>query len=145
MTNDNELTAENLRVLVERYKSVYEKSGRMFPQEPVEQMKLAAYAVFDSWNSDRAKKYMAINQITGLKGTAVTVQSRVFGNMGETSGTGVCFTRNPSTGENLLYGEVGRPPGSISPHAHTFVFPLSTQGMAEEGRHTCSLFIGCER
>ena len=103
--NDNELSAENLRELVKRYKKVYETAGRMFPQEPVEQMKLAAYAVFDSWNSDRAKKYMAINQITGLKGTAVTVQSMVFGNMGETSGTGVCFTRNPSTGENLLYGE----------------------------------------
>lgn len=105
VANDNELGAEDLRALVERYKSVYQKSGRMFPQEPLEQMKLAAYAVFDSWNSDRAKKYMAINQITGLKGTAVTVQSMVFGNMGDTSGTGVCFTRNPSTGENVLYGE----------------------------------------
>ena len=104
VANDNELSADNLRTLVERYKGVYEKEGRMFPQEPVEQMKLAVYAVFDSWNSDRAKKYMAINQITGLKGTAVNVQSMVFGNMGETSGTGVCFTRNPSTGENLLYG-----------------------------------------
>jgi pyruvate,orthophosphate dikinase len=67
VTNDNELSGENLRALVVRYKAVYEKSGLMFPQEPVEQMKLAAYAVFDSWNSDRAKKYMAINQITGLK------------------------------------------------------------------------------
>jgi pyruvate,orthophosphate dikinase len=68
-------------------------------------MRLAAYAVFDSWNSDRAKKYMAINGIVGLKGTAVNIQAMVFGNMGDTSGTGVCFTRNPSTGENLLYGE----------------------------------------
>ena len=59
----------------------------------------------NSWNSDRAKKYMAINGIVGLEGTAVNVQAMVFGNMGDTSGTGVCFTRNPSTGENLLYGE----------------------------------------
>ena len=105
VANDNELSAKNLRELVRRYKGVYEKVGKMFPQEPAEQMRLAANAVFDSWNSDRAKKYMAINQITGLKGTAVNIQAMVFGNMGETSGTGVCFTRNPSTGENLLYGE----------------------------------------
>ena len=105
VAQDNELTAEHLRELVKRYKKVYEAEGKMFPQEPLEQMRLAANAVFDSWNSDRAKKYMAINQITGLKGTAVNIQAMVFGNMGETSGTGVCFTRNPSTGENLLYGE----------------------------------------
>ena len=105
VAQDNELTAEHLRELVTRYKKVYEAEGKMFPQEPLEQMRLAANAVFDSWNSDRAKKYMAINQITGLKGTAVNIQAMVFGNMGETSGTGVCFTRNPSTGENLLYGE----------------------------------------
>jgi pyruvate,orthophosphate dikinase len=103
--NDNELSEENLRELVKRYKSVYDDAGLQFPQEPVEQMRLAAYAVFDSWNSDRAKKYMAINGIVGLKGTAVNIQAMVFGNMGDTSGTGVCFTRNPSTGENLLYGE----------------------------------------
>ena len=105
VAQDNELTATHLRELVKRYKKVYEAEGKMFPQEPLQQMRLAAYAVFDSWNSDRAKKYMAINQITGLKGTAVNIQAMVFGNMGETSGTGVCFTRNPSTGENLLYGE----------------------------------------
>ena len=105
VAQDNELTAEHLKELVKRYKKVYEAEGKMFPQEPLEQMRLAANAVFDSWNSDRAKKYMAINQITGLKGTAVNIQAMVFGNMGETSGTGVCFTRNPSTGENLLYGE----------------------------------------
>ena len=105
VAQDNELTAEHLKTLVARYKKVYESEGKMFPQEPLEQMRLAADAVFDSWNSDRAKKYMAINQIVGLKGTAVNIQAMVFGNMGETSGTGVCFTRNPSTGENLLYGE----------------------------------------
>jgi len=102
---DNELSAADLRTLVAKYKAVYQKAGKTFPQEPLEQMKLAAYAVFDSWNSDRAKKYMAVAGITGLKGTAVNIQAMVFGNMGDTSGTGVCFTRNPSTGENLLYGE----------------------------------------
>ena len=102
VVNDNELTAKDLRELVKQYKLVYETAGVQFPQDPLAQMKLSAFAVFDSWNSDRAKKYMSINQITGLKGTAVTVQAMVFGNMGETSGTGVCFTRNPSTGENLL-------------------------------------------
>ena len=102
VVNDNELTAKDLRELVKQYKLVYETAGVQFPQDPLAHMKLAAFAVFDSWNSDRAKKYMSINQITGLKGTAVTVQAMVFGNMGETSGTGVCFTRNPSTGENLL-------------------------------------------
>ena len=102
VVNDNELTAKDLRELVKQYKLVYETAGVQFPQDPLAQMKLAAFAVFDSWNSDRAKKYMSINQITGLKGTAVTVQAMVFGNMGETSCTGVCFTRNPSTGENLL-------------------------------------------
>ena len=102
VVNDNELTAKDLRELVKQYKLVYETAGVQFPQDPLAQMKLAAFAVFDSWNSDRAKKYMSINQITGLKGTAVTLQAMVFGNMGETSSTGVCFTRNPSTGENLL-------------------------------------------
>jgi pyruvate,orthophosphate dikinase len=105
VVNDNELTPEQLRELVKRYKKVYQDADLRFPEDPLEQMRLAAYAVFESWNSDRAKKYMAINQISGLKGTAVNVQAMVFGNMGETSGTGVCFTRNPSTGENVLYGE----------------------------------------
>ncbi len=98
VVNDNELSASDLRELVKRYKSVYSDVNLEFPEDPVEQMRLAAYAVFDSWNSDRAKKYMSINQIQGLKGTAVNIQAMVFGNMSETSGTGVCFTRNPSTG-----------------------------------------------
>lgn len=98
VVNDNELSASDLRELVKRYKSVYSDVNLEFPEDPVEQMRLVAYAVFDSWNSDRAKKYMSINQIQGLKGTAVNIQAMVFGNMGETSGTGVCFTRNPSTG-----------------------------------------------
>lgn len=73
--------------------------------DPKQQLQLAVNAVFDSWDSPRAIKYRSINQITGLKGTAVNIQCMVFGNMGNTSGTGVLFTRNPSTGENKLYGE----------------------------------------
>lgn len=73
--------------------------------DPKKQMQLAINAVFDSWDSPRANKYRSINQITGLKGTAVNIQTMVFGNMGNTSGTGVLFTRNPSTGEKKLYGE----------------------------------------
>jgi hypothetical protein len=73
--------------------------------DPKKQLELAVRAVFNSWDSPRANKYRAINQITGLKGTAVNVQCMVFGNMGDTSGTGVLFTRNPSTGEKKLYGE----------------------------------------
>lgn len=73
--------------------------------DPKKQLQLAVKAVFDSWDSPRAIKYRSINQITGLKGTAVNIQCMVFGNMGNTSGTGVLFTRNPSTGEKKLYGE----------------------------------------
>lgn len=73
--------------------------------DPLKQLELAVKAVFDSWDSPRAIKYRSINQITGLKGTAVNIQCMVFGNMGNTSGTGVLFTRNPSTGEKKLYGE----------------------------------------
>lgn len=73
--------------------------------DPKKQLELAVKAVFDSWDSPRAIKYRSINQITALKGTAVNIQCMVFGNMGNTSGTGVLFTRNPSTGEKKLYGE----------------------------------------
>lgn len=103
---DTELTASDLKELVEQYKSVYlETKGEIFPADPQRQLQLAVQAVFDSWDSPRAVKYRSINQITGLKGTAVNIQSMVFGNMGNTSGTGVLFTRNPSTGEKKLYGE----------------------------------------
>lgn len=73
--------------------------------DPRKQLQLAVKAVFDSWDSPRAIKYRNINHITGLKGTAVNIQCMVFGNMGNTSGTGVLFTRNPSTGDKKLYGE----------------------------------------
>jgi len=106
VTEDVDLTADDLRVLVDRYKAVYRQhTGATFPADPMEQLRLAIDAVFRSWDSDRAVRYRQINQITGLLGTAVNVQAMVYGNLGETSGTGVCFTRSPATGEPRLYGE----------------------------------------
>jgi len=103
---DTELSADDLKELVDRYKAVYRKStGYMFPSDPMEQLELAINAVFESWDSDRAVKYRKINHIMGLLGTGVNVQAMVYGNMGDDCATGVCFTRNPSTGENKLYGE----------------------------------------
>eukprot|EP00239_Pterosperma_sp_CCMP1384_P001846 CAMPEP_0197848776 /NCGR_PEP_ID=MMETSP1438-20131217/10012_1 /TAXON_ID=1461541 /ORGANISM="Pterosperma sp., Strain CCMP1384" /LENGTH=962 /DNA_ID=CAMNT_0043461187 /DNA_START=55 /DNA_END=2943 /DNA_ORIENTATION=+ len=103
--NDSDLEAEDLKELIVQYKAVYTAQGKAFPEDPIEQMKLSMFAVFDSWESSRAKKYRDVEKIVGLNGTAVNIQSMVFGNMGPTSGTGVCFTRDPSTGENVLYGE----------------------------------------
>jgi len=103
---DTELTADDLKELVKRYKAVYKSHvGKDFPQVPVEQLMLAINAVFNSWNGHKAIEYRRIERISGLKGTAVNVQAMVFGNMGETSGTGVAFTRDPNTGENLFYGD----------------------------------------
>ncbi len=103
---DTDLNTNDLKELVNRYKAVYRKgTGYMFPKDAYEQLEWAINAVFESWESDRAVKYRKINHITGLLGTAVNVQAMVFGNMGDDSATGVCFTRNPSTGENKLYGE----------------------------------------
>jgi pyruvate,orthophosphate dikinase len=103
---DTELDAEDLKTLVQKYKAVYkEELGEDFPQEPIKQLELAIKAVFQSWNNPRAIIYRKLNNIPDSLGTAVNIQSMVFGNMGETSGTGVAFTRNPSTGENLLFGE----------------------------------------
>ncbi len=103
---DIELSADDLKELAERYLKYYkEKMGEEFPTEPKDQLWKSIAAVFGSWDNDRAIKYRKMNNITGLLGTAVNVQAMVFGNMGETSGTGVAFTRNPSTGEKKLYGE----------------------------------------
>ncbi len=103
---DTELDAEDLKTLVKKYKAVYkEEQKEDFPQEPIKQLELAIKAVFQSWNNSRAIIYRKLNDIPDSLGTAVNVQSMVFGNMGETSGTGVAFTRNPSTGENKLFGE----------------------------------------
>jgi pyruvate, orthophosphate dikinase len=104
--NDTDLDGDDLKKLVEKFKKIVEdKAGRSFPDNPLEQLKLSIEAVFSSWDNDRAKTYRRINNISGLKGTAVNVQSMVFGNMGDDSGTGVAFTRNPSTGEAKFYGE----------------------------------------
>ena len=103
---DTELTAADLEELVGVYKVIYKEAiGKDFPQDPVEQLWGAIDAVFGSWMNERAIKYRAMNNIKGLAGTAVNVQSMVFGNFGMDSGTGVCFSRNPSTGENKFYGE----------------------------------------
>ncbi len=103
---DTDLSADDLKELVKRYKAVYKKHvGEDFPQEPKKQLMLAINAVFNSWNGKKAIEYRRIERITGLKGTAVNVQAMVFGNMGEGSGTGVAFTRDPNTGENVFYGD----------------------------------------
>jgi len=103
---DTDVPTEGLVELCEEYKKVYQHHhGKPFPQTPLEQLELAVEAVFKSWMAHRAIRYRQVEGITGLKGTAVNVQSMVFGNMGQDSGTGVAFTRNPSTGENKFYGE----------------------------------------
>ncbi len=103
---DNELNAGQLKAVVEAYKKVYKKHvGKMFPQDGLQQLHLAINAVIGSWMTPRAVKYRQLNKITGLLGTAVNVQAMVFGNMGDDCATGVCFTRNPSTGKKEFYGE----------------------------------------
>ena len=104
---DTELTTDDLKELVKRFKAVYKENmnGEEFPQDPTEQLMGAVKAVFRSWDNPRAIVYRRMNDIPGDWGTAVNVQAMVFGNMGETSGTGVAFTRNPSTGEKGIYGE----------------------------------------
>jgi pyruvate, orthophosphate dikinase len=103
---DTELSADDLRALVGEYKKLVEELwGKPFPQDVLTQLWTAMGAVFESWESDRAKVYRRINSIPGDWGTAVNVQAMVFGNMGETSATGVAFTRDPATGANAYYGE----------------------------------------
>ncbi len=103
---DTDLTADNLQEVVKRYKALYKKEkGSDFPQEPKIQLMEAVKAVFRSWDNPRANIYRRLNDIPGDWGTAVNVQEMVYGNMGNDSGTGVAFTRNPSTGEKKLYGE----------------------------------------
>ena len=103
---DNQLTLEDLTELVAQYKAVYQReTGETFPQEPLDQLHQAVQAVFSSWNNERAILYRDIHNISHNLGTAVTVQSMVFGNRGNDSGTGVAFTRNPATGAKKLFGE----------------------------------------
>jgi len=103
---DTGLDAKDLENLVAEYKKIYKKHTKKdFPQNPLDQLWGAINAVFGSWMNERAIKYRELNNIKGLKGTAVNVQSMVFGNFGDDSGTGVCFSRDPSTGKNEFYGE----------------------------------------
>jgi len=103
---DTELTAEDLKELYTQFLAVYkEKTGSDFPKDPLEQLMGAVKAVFRSWNNERAIVYRRLNDIPGWWGTAVNVQEMVFGNLGNTSGTGVAFTRNPATGEKKIFGE----------------------------------------
>ena len=103
---DTDLTADDLKEVIARYKAIYkEKMGEDFPQDPKVQLMEAVKAVFRSWDNERAIVYRRMNDIPGDWGTAVNVQAMVFGNMGDTSGTGVAFTRNPATGEKGIFGE----------------------------------------
>ncbi|MGF2941054.1 pyruvate, phosphate dikinase [Enterococcus xiangfangensis] len=106
LTFDTELTADHWKQIVSEYKEIYrEKLQREFPQDPIEQLYLAIEAVFGSWNNQRAKTYRRLHDISDNLGTAVNVQEMVFGNFGESSGTGVVFSRNPSLGDPGLFGE----------------------------------------
>ena len=103
---DTDLDADDLKEVIARFKALYkEELGKDFPQDPVEQLLEAVKAVFRSWDNPRAIVYRRMNDIPGDWGTAVNVQTMVFGNMGNTSGTGVAFTRNPSTGAKGIFGE----------------------------------------
>ncbi|MEH7885414.1 pyruvate, phosphate dikinase [Bacillus sp. JJ1609] len=105
-SSDPEMTAEDWKEVIQGYKNIVTKHTRKpFPQDPKEQLFLSINAVFDSWNNQRAIVYRRLNKIPSHLGTAVNIQSMVFGNMGDDSGTGVAFTRDPSTGEHILYGE----------------------------------------
>jgi pyruvate,orthophosphate dikinase len=105
ITEDSELTAENFKEIVKGFKELYRSiKGEDFPQDPKNQLLAAVEAVFRSWDNPRAIVYRRMNDIPSDWGTAVNVQAMVFGNMGEDSGTGVAFTRNPATGEKKLYG-----------------------------------------
>src|SRR5207245_7135354 len=103
---DADLQPEPLKALVAEFKRLVQaRTGKAFPQDPVEQLRLAVSAVFDSWFAKKAADYRRINRLPDDWGTAVTVMAMVFGNLGETSGTGVCFTRDPATGEKRFFGE----------------------------------------
>ena len=102
---DTDLDADGLKQVVAEFKKVYRRDRKSFPQDARKQLAASIDAVFGSWNNPRAITYRRINDIRGLLGTAINVQIMVFGNMGETSGTGVAFTRDPATGANVFYGE----------------------------------------
>ena len=106
VTDDPQLSPEALQQVIQRYlRLVEERTGHPFPADPRQQLQMAIEAVFDSWNNPRAQVYRRLNKISDQLGTAVNVQAMAFGNLGDTSGTGVLFTRNPNTGEPGMYGE----------------------------------------
>ena len=103
---DHELQPEHLKKIIDEYKEIIKSStGSEFPQEPMEQLRKAVMAVFESWNNPRAQVYRRVNKIPDDLGTGVNIQTMVFGNTGDNSGTGVAFTRDPATGENVIFGE----------------------------------------
>ena len=103
---DPDVNEEEMEALIGDFKSLYKKEiGKKFPQDPVEQLWGAIGAVFGSWMAEKAETYRKVEKIVGVKGTAVSVVQMVFGNKGDTSGTGVCFTRDPNSGENIFYGD----------------------------------------
>lgn len=103
---DTDVNDEELALLIKTFKSLYKKEiGKPFPQDPVDQLWGSIGAVFGSWMADKAVTYRKVEKLFGVKGTAVNIVQMVFGNMGDTSGTGVCFTRDPNTGENVFYGD----------------------------------------
>ncbi len=141
---DTELTAEDLKQLIEIYrKKIKEVLGRAFPEDPMEQLWGAIGAVFSSWNGKRAIAYRRIEGIPEEWGTAVNVQAMVFGNMGETSATGVAFTRSPSTGENYFYGEylVNAQGEDVVAGIRT-PSPINEQSKSEKNQHHTSLEKG---
>ncbi len=138
---DTELTAEDLKSLIEIYKAkVHEVLGKPFPEDPMEQLWGAIGAVFQSWMGKRAVAYRQIEGIPAEWGTAVNVQAMVFGNMGETSATGVAFTRNPATGENMFYGEwLPNAQGEDVVAGIRTPNPINEQGKTEQSQHLPSL------
>jgi pyruvate,orthophosphate dikinase len=142
--NDTDLTADDLKELIEIYKvTVKEVLGKPFPENPLEQMWGAVAAVFQSWMGRRAISYRKFEGIPDEWGTAVTVQSMVFGNMGESSATGVAFTRNPATGENYFYGEwLTNAQGEDVVAGIRTPFPINEVGKSELTAHLQSLEIG---
>lgn len=141
--SDTDLTTEDLKILVDIYKQkVFQVLGKQFPEDPMEQLWGAISAVFQSWNGKRAVAYRKIEGIPDDWGTAVNVQSMVFGNMGESSATGVAFTRNPATGENLFYGEwLPNAQGEDVVAGIRTPNPLNEKGKGEHNKHLPSLEV----
>jgi pyruvate,orthophosphate dikinase len=105
--NDTDIPAESLKELCRDFKSFFQmKTGKSFPQDPMDQLWGAIGAVFGSWMAEKAVTYRRVEKISGLNGTGVNICQMVFGNKGDRSGTGVCFTRDPNSGENIFYGDL---------------------------------------